>query len=256
MTATAWPALHLRGVDDRADAGEHGAAEQRRLVERQVRRRSSPASGARRPRESAKAEHAEMVVDRASPSQCSRARARQQRAGAVGGRARLAQRRTPFGAGRAMAAARHEDHDDMIADARGRCTPRPSSSTTPAASWPSAIGIGRGRSPLMTERSEWHSPAGHDRPAPRPGRADRARVPAIGAACLGVGRLGAHAVQDRGSDPHVTFSACGRSVVCFAPSGRGGHRTGPDETRAPRGTATGRCNSGLRGPATGRPRSW
>ena len=38
-------------------------------------------------------------------------------------------------------------------------TPSPTSSTTPAASWPSAIGIGRGRSPLMTERSEWHRPA-------------------------------------------------------------------------------------------------
>ena len=29
----------------------------------------------------------------------------------------------------------------------------------PDASWPSTMGITRGRSPLMTERSEWHSPA-------------------------------------------------------------------------------------------------
>src|SRR6476661_1947290 len=37
--------------------------------------------------------------------------------------------------------------------------PSPTSSTIAAASWPSAIGIGRGRSPLITERSEWHKPA-------------------------------------------------------------------------------------------------
>ena len=38
-------------------------------------------------------------------------------------------------------------------------TPSPTSSTTPAASWPSAIGSGRGRSPLITDRSEWQRPA-------------------------------------------------------------------------------------------------
>jgi hypothetical protein len=50
-------------------------------------------------------------------------------------------------------------------------TSSPTSSTTPADSWPSAIGIGRGRSPLMTDRSEWHSPAAAIRTStsPRPG---------------------------------------------------------------------------------------
>ncbi len=38
-------------------------------------------------------------------------------------------------------------------------TPGPTSSTTPAASCPSAIGIGRGRLPSITDRSEWHNPA-------------------------------------------------------------------------------------------------
>src|SRR5690625_3592408 len=38
-------------------------------------------------------------------------------------------------------------------------TPGPSSSTTPDASWPSTMGRPRGRSPLITERSEWHRPA-------------------------------------------------------------------------------------------------
>ena len=38
-------------------------------------------------------------------------------------------------------------------------TPGPSSTTSPAASWPSTMGIGRGRSPLTVERSEWHRPA-------------------------------------------------------------------------------------------------
>ena len=50
-------------------------------------------------------------------------------------------------------------------------TPSPSASTMPAASWPSSMGVGRGRSPLMTERSEWHSPAAaiFTSTSPRPG---------------------------------------------------------------------------------------
>src|SRR5450759_2544618 len=42
---------------------------------------------------------------------------------------------------------------------RKSTTPGPSSSTMPDASWPNTMGITRGRSPLMTERSEWHRPA-------------------------------------------------------------------------------------------------
>ena len=52
-------------------------------------------------------------------------------------------------------------------------TPGPTSTTTPVASWPSAIGIGRGRTPSITERSEWHSPAAvtRTRISPGPGAA-------------------------------------------------------------------------------------
>ena len=38
-------------------------------------------------------------------------------------------------------------------------TPGPTCTTSPEDSCPSASGITRGRSPLMTDRSEWHSPA-------------------------------------------------------------------------------------------------
>jgi len=38
-------------------------------------------------------------------------------------------------------------------------TPSPSAWITPAASWPSTMGVSRGRSPLMMDRSEWHTPA-------------------------------------------------------------------------------------------------
>ena len=48
-------------------------------------------------------------------------------------------------------------------------TPSPTSSTSPAASWPSAIGITRGREPSITERSEWQSPAAPTRTSSSPG---------------------------------------------------------------------------------------
>jgi hypothetical protein len=38
-------------------------------------------------------------------------------------------------------------------------TPAPTSATTPAPSWPTTIGSGRGRTPSIVERSEWQSPA-------------------------------------------------------------------------------------------------
>ena len=51
------------------------------------------------------------------------------------------------------------------------CTPAPVSTTTMEASRPS--GIGRGRSPSMTDKSEWHSPAAamRIRTSPAPGGA-------------------------------------------------------------------------------------
>ena len=104
---------HLRGVDDRAHAGEHRASEQRGFVERKLgvdlHHRTPRHDGVIR-------EHraAEMVIDRLAvlrqPS-C----ARQQRAGAIRRGAGFAQRRPAFGTRRAVAAARHEHHDDVVA---------------------------------------------------------------------------------------------------------------------------------------------
>ena len=39
----------------------------------------------------------------------------------------------------------------------------PTFSTTPEASWPRSIGMGRGRLPSTTDRSEWHRPAARTR---------------------------------------------------------------------------------------------
>ncbi len=57
-----------------------------------------------------------------------------------------------------MPTGRHEDENHMIARRKARDA-RPTASITPEASWPSATGMSRGRSPLITDRSEWHSPA-------------------------------------------------------------------------------------------------
>ena len=48
-------------------------------------------------------------------------------------------------------------------------TPGPTSTTSPAASWPSTIGITRGREPSITDRSEWHRPAARTRTSSSPG---------------------------------------------------------------------------------------
>ena len=39
------------------------------------------------------------------------------------------------------------------------CTPTPTSTTVPDASCPSAMGTGRDRTPVITDKSEWHKPA-------------------------------------------------------------------------------------------------
>ena len=106
---------HLRGVDHRADAGQHRAAEQRRLVEGQ-RRVDLDQRAARHDRVFGERRAAEVMVDRRAVGLRQPARAGQQRAGAVGGGAGLAQRGPAFAAGHAMAAARHEDQRDVVAD--------------------------------------------------------------------------------------------------------------------------------------------
>jgi hypothetical protein len=47
--------------------------------------------------------------------------------------------------------------------------PGPAVSTRATASWPSAIGSGRGRSAFTTERSLWHRPAASMRTSTSPG---------------------------------------------------------------------------------------
>ena len=99
-------------------------------------------------------------------------RAREQGARPVRGRARFAQGGAALGARFAVPAGRHEDEDDVVAGRRGPAPSAPTgptSSTMPAASWPNAIGSGRGRLPLITDRSEWHSPAALIRTSTSPG---------------------------------------------------------------------------------------
>lgn len=65
---------------------------------------------------------------------------------------------------------------DPPADADpARAVPSPSRTTSPSTSCPSAIGVGRGRSPSTVDRSEWHSPAARTRTSssPRPGGSGR-----------------------------------------------------------------------------------
>ena len=192
---------HLRGVDDGADAGEHGAPEQRGFVERQLRVDLHQ----RTPRHDCVfREHraAEMVIDRLAvlrqPSShptatCPRRSPRR--------RARTAPGRPSAHGGQWP-----QLGTNTITTWSPRfrsVTPSPSASTMPDASWPSAIGIGRGRSPLITERSEWHRPAAaiFTSTSPGPGGAsssvlDRERT------SLRERRLRAHRVQHGGVDLH------------------------------------------------------
>ena len=94
--------------------GQDRAAEQGREVERQVRV-DLDAGFARDDRMGREGRDAEMVVDRLGLER-QPPLARKQRAGAVGFRARLAQRRPPGRARAAAPATRHEHQHDVIAD--------------------------------------------------------------------------------------------------------------------------------------------
>ena len=111
--ATLSPAFTCAVLTHRAHAGEHGAAEQRRFVEGErlvdLHQRPLGDDGGLRKRRDA-----DVMVDRPA-ALVNAARAREQRAGAVRRRTRLAQRRPPGGARNAVAAARHEHQHDMIA---------------------------------------------------------------------------------------------------------------------------------------------
>ena len=108
------PGLHIGRVDDRPHSGQHGTAEQRGLVQRQVwvHFHQRPT---RHHRMRSEGGYAEMVVHRAVAVMQSNARP-EQRTGAVGDRPRCAQCRTALGTGQAVPAARHEHHHDVIAD--------------------------------------------------------------------------------------------------------------------------------------------
>ena len=101
------------GVDDRADAGQHRAAEQGGELERQVGV-DLDAGFARHHRMGGEGRDAEQVVDRLGAER-EPPLAGEQRSGGVGFRRRLAQRRTSRGARAAAAAARDEHQHDVIA---------------------------------------------------------------------------------------------------------------------------------------------
>ena len=107
--------IQLRIIGEHGvDARQHRAAEQGGMLEGQV----GVHLHQRPPRHhgvAGEGRAAEMVVQRLAPAVDAPVAA-QQLAPAVGRRARLAQRRPSSGAGIAVAAARHEDHDHVIAD--------------------------------------------------------------------------------------------------------------------------------------------
>ena len=106
-------ARHRRGVDHGAHAGDHRAAEERGFRERQVGGHAHQRIGGEH-RVIGESRDAEVVVDLAL-GVVQAARAREQRAGAVRGESRLAERRTARVAGAAVSAARHERGDDVVA---------------------------------------------------------------------------------------------------------------------------------------------
>ena len=106
----------LRGVDDGADARHDRATEQRRLVERyRLVDFDQRAAGHRRVLREHRASEV-MVQGRTVDVQA--LRTRQQRPRTVRGGARLAQRGPTVGTRGAVAAARHEDDDDVVADSQ------------------------------------------------------------------------------------------------------------------------------------------
>ena len=137
-TTTLAPGSHLGGVDHRADAGGDAAADVADLVERRVladlRDRDL-----RQHREVRERRAAHVVMDRLA--------AEREAAGAVGHQAlalRRADRRAEVGlarqAGLALPALGRVERDDVIALLQRWSRPGPTSTTTPAPSWPRIAG--------------------------------------------------------------------------------------------------------------------
>ena len=151
------PRLQARRIDDCAHARQDGTTEQAPL--RQAQAGFDLHAGApRHDRMLREAGHAHVMVHRL-PGDAEPPFAGEQRARRVGGGARLAKGGAAFGARArnrrswARTPARHDRRASGPAR-RGRIPPR-----WPEDSWPRTIGSGRGRSPLITDRSEWQSPA-------------------------------------------------------------------------------------------------
>ena len=104
---------NARRVDDRADTRQHGAAEHRGDVRRQIRI-DFHQRAARDHRVLGEAGNADLVVEQGTIRTMQAAPAAEQRAGAVGGGARLAQGGAALHARRAVAAARHEDQRNRV----------------------------------------------------------------------------------------------------------------------------------------------
>ncbi len=116
--------------------------------------------------------------------------------------------------------------------ARTRSRPRRVSTTSPAASWPSAIGITRGRLPLMTDRSEWQSPAARTliSSSPGPGGVEL-ELDDLERPRLGVRGRGPHLAQHRAADLH---SAAPPGRPAGARGSRAGARASAPDVSWPR----------------------
>ncbi len=151
---------------------------------------------------SAKAEQPRMMVMRRTVA-AQPPRAREQRARGIGRRARFAQCGASLRARQAMPATRHEHQHHVIALLEV-IHAGPDSSTVPAASCPSTMGVGRGRSPLITDKSEWQRPgsAHPDQHFTLPGGPSSSTLFDGKWLGLGIRRLHSHRVQHRSLDLH------------------------------------------------------
>ena len=163
--------LHVGGVDRRAPAGRHAAADQRGLLAAGSPGRSSRSDstdttvyGAEGAQRDHRAEVLAVLAVVAGGLVGELAAAEQERA-------EVAQLRLALAARRALAAARDEAEDDVVADGEvGDALARPPM-TSPAPSWPpmtgncdmpmsSAMSGGSAMSPVTRCSSEWHRPRG------------------------------------------------------------------------------------------------
>ena len=168
-TATRSPGLDPRRVDRGADAGEDRAAEQRGELEGQLgvdlhrrARGDDDVVG-----EGGDAEVVVELVDRRGGSSRRSPLSSVPAALAAAPGSQSAAR--PARQGPQLAAGGDEGEDDVVARREAARRSAPVSTTSPAASWPSAIGITRGREPSITERSEWQRPAAPTRTSSSPG---------------------------------------------------------------------------------------